>query len=77
MKTTNSSNPIKLPHIPASKRGRQTNQLQYISKVIFKILWKHKLSWPFRAPVNAAKLQLPDYHKIVNTQWIWERLKNV
>ena len=27
--------------------------------MIFKILWKHKQSWPFRVPVNAAKLQLP------------------
>lgn len=67
MKTTTNNNscPIKLPHIPQSKRGRQTNQLQFILKVVFKNLWKHKLSWPFRSPVNATKLNLPDYHRIV------------
>ncbi|CAM4812301.1 unnamed protein product [Rotaria magnacalcarata] len=64
MKTTTTI-PIKLPHISASKRGRQTNQLQFMSKVLFKTLWKHEFSWPFQKPVNAAKLQLPDYHKIV------------
>jgi hypothetical protein len=50
---------MKLPHIPASKRGRQTNQLQFMSKVLFKTLWKHEFSWPFQKPVNAAKLHLP------------------
>ncbi|CAF3613857.1 unnamed protein product [Rotaria sp. Silwood1] len=64
MKTTNTI-PLKLPHISASKRGRQTNQLQFMSKVLFKTLWKHEFSWPFQKPVNAAKLHLPDYHKIV------------
>ncbi|CAF4152988.1 unnamed protein product [Rotaria sp. Silwood2] len=64
MKTTNTI-PIKLPHISVSKRGRQTNQLQFMSKVLFKTLWKHEFSWPFQKPVNAAKLHLPDYHKIV------------
>ncbi|CAF0953142.1 unnamed protein product [Didymodactylos carnosus] len=62
MKQTNS---MKLPHIPASKRGRQTNQLQFMSKILFKTLWRHEFSWPFQKPVNAAKLNLPDYHKIV------------
>jgi hypothetical protein len=64
MKTT-SSYPIKLPHIPATKRGRQTNQLQYMSKVLFKILWKHEFSWPFRKPVNPVKLHLPNYNNVV------------
>ncbi|CAF1287230.1 unnamed protein product [Rotaria sordida] len=64
MKTTNTI-PIKVPHISASKRGRQTNQLQFMSKVLFKTLWKHEFSWPFKKPVNANKLHLPDYHKIV------------
>ena len=30
-----------------------------MSKVLVKELLKHKVSWPFRVPVNAAKLQLP------------------
>lgn len=64
MKTTN-TNPLKLPHISASKRGRQTNQLQFMSKILLKTLWKHEFSWPFQKPVNAAKLHLPDYHKII------------
>jgi hypothetical protein len=64
MKTT-SSIPIKIPHIPASKRGRQTNQLQFMSKVLVKSLLKHEFSWPFQKPVNTTRLQLPDYHKIV------------
>ncbi|CAF1407075.1 unnamed protein product [Rotaria sp. Silwood1] len=64
MKTTNTY-PLKLPHVPATKRGRQTNQLQYMSKVILKFLWKHEFSWPFQKPVNPVKLHLPNYHKIV------------
>jgi hypothetical protein len=64
MKTT-TANPLKLPHIPASKRGRQTNQLQFMSKVLLKALLKHEFSWPFQKPVNTTKLHLPDYHKIV------------
>lgn len=47
------------------KPGRSTNQLQYIHKVVIKALWKHQFSWPFRAPVDAVKLGLPDYHKII------------
>lgn len=64
MKTTGVYS-FKLPHIPAAKRGRQTNQLQFISKVIFKLLWKHEFSWPFQKPVNAVKLQLHNYPNIV------------
>jgi len=64
MKTT-SVYPFKLPHIPATKRGRQTNQLQFIGKVIFKLLWKHEFSWPFQKPVNPIKLQLHNYSNIV------------
>lgn len=38
---------------------RQTNQLQYLLKVVLKALWKHQFSWPFQAPVDAIKLNLP------------------
>lgn len=38
---------------------RQTNQLQYLLKVVLKSLWKHQFSWPFQAPVDAVKLMLP------------------
>ncbi|XP_040298527.1 bromodomain-containing protein 2 isoform X2 [Bufo bufo] len=47
------------------KPGRSTNQLQYLHKAVMKSLWKHQFSWPFRQPVDAAKLGLPDYHKII------------
>lgn len=30
-----------------------------------KIIWKHQFSWPFQQPVDAGKLNLPDYHKII------------
>ncbi|CAF0868296.1 unnamed protein product [Adineta steineri] len=64
MKTT-SAYPMKLPHIPATKRGRQTNQLQYMTKVLIKVLLKHEFSWPFQKPVNPVRLNLPNYTNIV------------
>ncbi|KAM3911137.1 bromodomain-containing protein 2 isoform 1-T1 [Leptodactylus fuscus] len=54
------------PEVSNSKKpGRSTNQLQYLHKVVMKSLWKHQFSWPFRQPVDAVKLGLPDYHKII------------
>ncbi|XP_049576050.1 bromodomain-containing protein 4 isoform X1 [Syngnathus scovelli] len=77
------------PHIlnPApSKIGnstrpkRQTNQLQYLLKVVLKTLWKHQFAWPFHAPVDVVKLNLPDYNKIIKTPMdmgtIRKRLEN-
>ncbi|XP_077161144.1 bromodomain-containing protein 3 isoform X2 [Paroedura picta] len=49
------------PHKP----GRKTNQLQYMQNVVVKTLWKHQFAWPFYQPVDAIKLNLPDYHKII------------
>lgn len=43
----------------SSRPKRQTNQLQYLLKVVLKTLWKHQFSWPFQAPVDAIKLNLP------------------
>jgi hypothetical protein len=45
--------------------GRVTNQLQYLHKVVLKALWKHQFAWPFYTPVDAQKLNLPDYYKII------------
>ncbi|KAL3046850.1 hypothetical protein OYC64_021134 [Pagothenia borchgrevinki] len=45
--------------------GRDTNQLQYLEKVVIKALWKHNFSWPFRQPVDAVALGLPDYYTII------------
>ncbi|XP_058258798.1 bromodomain testis-specific protein isoform X2 [Hemibagrus wyckioides] len=47
------------------KPGRLTNQLQYLEKVVVKALWRHQFSWPFRHPVDAVQLNLPDYYTII------------
>ncbi|XP_062243617.1 bromodomain-containing protein 4-like isoform X2 [Platichthys flesus] len=48
-----------------SRPKRKTNQLEYLLKVVFKSVWKHHFAWPFQAPVDAIKLNLPDYYKII------------
>ncbi|XP_026479099.1 homeotic protein female sterile-like isoform X2 [Ctenocephalides felis] len=50
---------------PPDRPGRVTNQLQYLQKTVLKAVWKHGFAWPFRQPVDAAELNLPDYHKII------------
>lgn len=47
------------------KPGRLTNQLQFLEKVVVRSLWRHQLSWPFRQPVDAVQLNLPDYYTII------------
>ncbi|KAL2099563.1 hypothetical protein ACEWY4_003957 [Coilia grayii] len=63
-----------------SKPGRKTNQLQYMQNVVVKTLWKHQFAWPFYQPVDAVKLSLPDYHKIIKNPMdmgtIKKRLEN-
>ncbi|KAH9377173.1 hypothetical protein HPB48_017913 [Haemaphysalis longicornis] len=57
---------VQPPYIPpASRPQRTTNQLQHLLNVVMKSLWKHNLAWPFRHPVDAVKLNLPDYHQII------------
>ncbi|XP_075689338.1 bromodomain testis-specific protein [Rhinoderma darwinii] len=58
-------NPPPPEYINRKKTGRLTNQLQYLEKVVLKALWKHNFSWPFQQPVDAAKLNLPDYYQII------------
>ncbi|XP_067086414.1 bromodomain testis-specific protein isoform X2 [Osmerus mordax] len=57
------------PHQPEfqnpKRHGRLTNQLQYLEKVVVRDLWKHQFSWPFRQPVDAVSLNLPDYYTII------------
>lgn len=64
-----------------SKPGRKTNQLQYMQNVVVKTLWRHQFAWPFYQPVDAIKLGLPDYHKIIKNPMdmgtIKKRLENV
>ncbi|XP_056606006.1 bromodomain testis-specific protein isoform X1 [Triplophysa dalaica] len=47
------------------KPGRLTNQLEYLEKVAMKSVWRHHFSWPFRQPVDAVRLHLPDYYTII------------
>ncbi|XP_037326086.2 bromodomain testis-specific protein [Pungitius pungitius] len=60
--------------------GRVTNQLQYLEKVVIKALWRHNFSWPFRHPVDAVALCLPDYYTIItkpmDLSTIQKRLQN-
>lgn len=47
--------PVKDPN----RRGRMTNQIQFLQKVLLKSLWRHHFAWPFHEPVDAVKLNLP------------------
>ncbi|CAB3360095.1 Hypothetical predicted protein [Cloeon dipterum] len=59
------ANPSIMP--PPDRPGRHTNQLQYLLRNVLKALWQHRYSWPFQQPVDAKKLNLPDYYKIIKT----------
>ncbi|XP_041091278.1 bromodomain-containing protein 2-like isoform X1 [Polyodon spathula] len=48
-----------------SRPGRLTNQLQFLQRAMIKALWRHHFAWPFHEPVDASRLSLPDYHKII------------
>jgi len=52
-------NPSPPEYINPIRPKRQTNQLQYLLKVVVKGLWKHQFAWPFHIPVDAIKLNLP------------------
>lgn len=47
------------------KKFPMTNQLQFIKKNVYKLLWNHKFAWPFQKPVDPRALNLPDYHEII------------
>ncbi|XP_024152915.1 bromodomain-containing protein 2a isoform X1 [Oryzias melastigma] len=74
------SGPPQPPVRDPSRHGRMTNQLQFLQKVVLKSLWRHHFAWPFHEPVDAVKLSLPDYHKIIKTPMdmgtIKKRLEN-
>ncbi|CAG5119777.1 unnamed protein product [Candidula unifasciata] len=63
----NSGNEQPPPPKPKGRRGRNTNQLQFMLKSVLKAVWKHQFAWPFHQPVDAVKMQLHDYHKIIKT----------
>ncbi|NXP06300.1 BRDT protein, partial [Thinocorus orbignyianus] len=58
-------NPPSPEYMNNNNSGCQTNQLQYLRKVVMKAMWKHNFSWPFHQPVDAAALNLPDYYSII------------
>ena len=45
-----------------------------------KAVWKHHFGWPFHSPVDAIKLNIPDYHTIIKNAMdfgsIKKRLEN-
>ncbi|XP_074007568.1 bromodomain testis-specific protein [Numenius arquata] len=58
-------NPPPPEYINNNNSGCQTNQLQYLQRVVMKAMWRHNFSWPFHQPVDAAALNLPDYYSII------------
>uniref|UniRef100_A0A0K0ET63 Bromo domain-containing protein n=1 Tax=Strongyloides stercoralis TaxID=6248 RepID=A0A0K0ET63_STRER len=50
---------------PPGKKTRNTNQLVYIQNHILKPILKMKTAWPFVKPVDTKKLNIPDYHTII------------
>lgn len=51
---------VQPPVIPPPHRpGRNTNQLQYLLKNVWKPVFKHHHAWPFHQPVDAIRLNLP------------------
>ncbi|XP_066519063.1 bromodomain testis-specific protein isoform X5 [Hoplias malabaricus] len=77
---TRKGNPPPPEYKNPKKPGRLTNQLQYLEKVVVRTLLRHHLSWPFRHPVDAVQLNLPDYYTIIKTPMdlntIKKRLEN-
>lgn len=55
MSTPSSSTAEEAP----KKKGRNTNQLQYLLKTIMRQVWRHSYAWPFHHPVDTVKLNLP------------------
>ncbi|NXM63581.1 BRDT protein, partial [Illadopsis cleaveri] len=58
-------NPPPPEYINNKSSGCQTNQLQYLQRVVMRAMWRHNFSWPFHQPVDAAALNLPDYYTII------------
>ncbi|NWH35637.1 BRDT protein, partial [Chloropsis hardwickii] len=58
-------NPPPPEYINNKSTGCQTNQLQYLQRVVMRAMWRHNFSWPFQQPVDAAALNLPDYYTII------------
>ncbi|VDM95643.1 unnamed protein product [Thelazia callipaeda] len=65
---------------PPGKPTRYTNQLDFMLKEVLKPAMRHKHAWPFMKPVDAVRLGLPDYHKVIkrpmDMNTIEKRLRN-
>uniref|UniRef100_T2MD51 Bromodomain-containing protein 3 n=1 Tax=Hydra vulgaris TaxID=6087 RepID=T2MD51_HYDVU len=53
-----------MPPKRAQKKGRTTNQLQFLLKTVMRQIQRHQFAWPFAKPVDAVKLKIPDYYEI-------------
>uniref|UniRef100_A0A0N5B6V7 Bromo domain-containing protein n=1 Tax=Strongyloides papillosus TaxID=174720 RepID=A0A0N5B6V7_STREA len=66
---------------PPGKKTRNTNQLVFIHNNILKPILKMKSAWPFVRPVDTKRLNIPDYHTIIDRPMdfntIDKRLKSV
>ncbi|CAI2356451.1 unnamed protein product [Caenorhabditis sp. 36 PRJEB53466] len=66
---------------PRGKPTRHTNCLDFVLFTIVKEALKHKHSWPFQSPVDANKLEIPEYHNVVSKpmdlRTIERRLRNL
>ena len=57
---------VQPPTLPSPDHpGRSTNQLLFMKRKVMPAIWAHKFTWPFKKPVDAIKLGIPDYHNIV------------
>jgi len=54
---------------PPHRPGRQTNQLQFLQKMVLKAIIKHHFAWPFAQPVDAKKLNLPVSSSFLSTNF--------
>lgn len=66
---TASTNPPPPETSNPNKPKRQTNQLQYLLRVVLKTLWKHQFAWPFQQPVDAVKLNLPRRQNLASPRY--------
>uniref|UniRef100_A0A8R1DVR4 Bromo domain-containing protein n=1 Tax=Caenorhabditis japonica TaxID=281687 RepID=A0A8R1DVR4_CAEJA len=66
---------------PRGKPTRHTNCLDFVLFTVIKDALKHKHSWPFQSPVDANKLEIPEYHNVVSKpmdlRTIERRLRNL
>ncbi|KAM8702997.1 hypothetical protein ACLKA7_005354 [Drosophila subpalustris] len=64
---------------PPNRPGRRTNVLDSLKSALG-IIWKSRLSYYFRYPVDAVRLGIPDYHKVIrypmDLATIRQRLQN-